>query len=189
MTKRALHCYQVPTQQVHALCNSGARSERCKERSGEKQCNMLARAARRVAGRTTRRHNSVVGDNKVVRMQTEDPRMSKIVIHNGIVYTSGQTGGDAGDCVKLQTQATLAKVDALLAEAKTSKSHALAATIWLKDIDRDFKAFNEVWNAWVDPDNKPVRATVQAAMARPVLLVEIQVTAALDRSPFEDLEF
>ena len=81
------------------------------------------------------------------------------------------------------------KVDALLNEAGTSKSHALSATIWLKDINRDFTAMNEVWNAWVDPENKPVRATVEAAMARDILLVEIQVTAALDKNPFEDLNY
>ena len=115
--------------------------------------------------------------------------MSKIVIHNGVVYTSGQTAGNAGDCIRLQTQATLDKVDALLKEAGTSKSHALSATIWLKDINRDFKGMNEVWNAWVDPENKPVRATVEAAMARDILLVEIQVTAALDKNPFEDLNY
>ena len=149
---------------------------------------MLVRAARRVAV-TARRATSTVGDNRVVRLQTEDPRMSKIVIHNGVVYTSGQTAGDAGDCVKAQTQATLDKVDALLKEAGTSKSHALSATIWLKDINRDFKGMNEVWNEWVDPENKPVRATVEAAMARDVLLVEIQVTAALDKNPFEDLNY
>ena len=75
---------------------------------------MLVRAARRaaVASRAARRATSTVGDNRVVWLQTEDPRMSKIVIHNGVVYTSGQTAGDAGDCVKAQTQATLAKVDA-----------------------------------------------------------------------------
>ena len=80
-------------------------------------------------------------------------------------------------------------MDALLQSAGTSRSHLLTASIWLKDIERDFKEFNEVWNAWVDPENKPVRATVEAAMARDVLLVEIQVTAALDKNPFEDLNY
>lgn len=37
---------------------------------------------------------------------------------------------------------------------------------------------NEVWNGWLDPNNKPVRATVEANLARDVLLVEVQVTAA-----------
>ena len=170
---------------------------------------MIVRAARRVAV-TARRATSTVGDNRVVRLQTEDPRMSKIVIHNGVLPSPkprhrreqrccddsltqawlyrGQTSGDVGDEF-IATQVTLDKVDALLKEAGTSKSHALSATIWLKDINRDFKGMNEVWNAWVDPENKPVRATVEAAMARDILLVEIQVTAALDKNPFEDLNY
>ena len=37
---------------------------------------------------------------------------------------------------------------------------------------------NEVWNAWVDPENKGTRACVEARLARETLYVEIQVTAA-----------
>ena len=105
--------------------------------------------------------------------------MSKIVVHRGVVYTSGQTAADAGETIELQTKACLEKVDELLQLAGTDKSRALQATIWLKDITSDFKRMNQVWNAWVDPQDKPVRATVQAEMARPSILVEIQVTAAL----------
>ena len=103
--------------------------------------------------------------------------MSKIVVHNGIVYISGQTDATA-DNIKEQTQNTLKKVDDLLAQAGTSKSNILTASIWLKDINRDFKGMNDVWNAWLDPENKPVRATVEANLARDILLVEVQVTAA-----------
>lgn len=78
-----------------------------------------------------------------------------------------------------QTQGTLAKIDSLLAQAGTDKKSLLTAQIWVKDIDRDFADMNKVWNEWIDPDNKPVRATVQANMARPNILVEIQVTAAI----------
>ena len=78
-----------------------------------------------------------------------------------------------------QTQGTLAKIDSLLAQAGTDKKSLLTAQIWVKDIDRDFADMNKVWNEWIDPDNKPVRATVQANMARPNILVEIQVTAAV----------
>ena len=35
------------------------------------------------------------------------------------------------------------------------------------------------WNEWVAPGAKPVRATVEARLATPAMLVEIQVTAAL----------
>ena len=103
--------------------------------------------------------------------------MSKIVVHNGIVYISGQTDATA-DNIKEQTQNTLKKVDDLLAQAGTSKSNILTASIWLKDINRDFKGMNDVWNAWLDPENKPVRATTESNLASPNMLVEIQVTAA-----------
>ena len=112
-----------------------------------------------------------------LRLGTDDPRMSKIVVHNGVVYISGQTDATATD-IGGQTANVLKKVDDLLAQAGTSKSNLLTASIWLKDIGRDFKEMNAAWNAWVDPDNKPVRATVEANLAREQLLVEVQVTAA-----------
>mmetsp|Transcript_23025 Transcript_23025/g.47920 ORF Transcript_23025/g.47920 Transcript_23025/m.47920 type:complete len:149 (-) Transcript_23025:746-1192(-) len=118
--------------------------------------------------------------SSITRLGTDDPRMSRIVVHNGIVYISGQTDATAED-IEGQTKNVLAKVDGLLEQAGTSKSNLLTSSIWLKDIGRDFKQMNTVWNGWVDPDNKPVRATVEAAMARPQLLIEIQVTAAIER--------
>lgn len=115
----------------------------------------------------------------IVRLGTEDPRSSKIVIHNGIVYISGQVDATSTD-IAGQTKNTLAKVDDLLTQAGTTKSNLLTASIWLKDINRDFTMMNEVWNEWLDKDNKPVRATVEANLARESLLVEVQVTAAVD---------
>ena len=131
--------------------------------------------------------------------------MSQVVIHkpSGVVYLSGVTAADAGDTLALQMEATLQKIDERLALAGTDKSNLLNCMIWLKDIDRDFKEMNSYWNAWVDPDNKPCRATVEsastftepalpaldashcmtspvtAAVARPAILVEIQATASL----------
>ena len=52
------------------------------------------------------------------------------------------------------------------------------AQVWLKDITRDFKEMNTAWNEWVGKSDKPVRATVEAKLATPAMLVEIQVTAA-----------
>jgi len=115
--------------------------------------------------------------SSIQRIGTDDPRMSRVIIHNGIVYISGQTDATSNN-IKGQTLNTLKKVDDLLKDAGTSKSNLLTASIWLKDIKRDFKDMNEVWNGWLDPNNKPVRATVEANLARDVLLVEVQVTAA-----------
>ena len=103
--------------------------------------------------------------------------MSKVVVHNGVVYLAGQVDGEGRDVAE-QTANTLAKVDALLSMAGSDKSHILTAMIWLKTMD-DAPAMNGIWNAWVDPDNKPARACVSADMAQPNLMVEIQVTAAV----------
>ena len=43
---------------------------------------------------------------------------------------------------------------------------------------RNRAPMNEVWTAWVDPKNLPVRACVEAKLADPACLVEIMVTAA-----------
>lgn len=115
----------------------------------------------------------------IARVGTTDPRMSVAVVHerSGLVFVSGQTAASE-DGIGAQTRAVLAKVDAALASAGTDKSRLLQAQIWLKDIDADFKTMNAEWNAWVDHENKPVRATVQAPMAREAILVEVMVVAA-----------
>ena len=119
---------------------------------------------------------------EIVRLRTEDPRASSIVIHQGVVRLSGQVGeiGNLGSSdLQQQTRETLAKIERLLQEAGTSKSRILEARIWLKDIRSDFAAMNEIWNGWVDPACKGTRYCVEAALAREALLVEIQVVAAV----------
>ncbi len=51
--------------------------------------------------------------------------------------------------------------------------------IWLKDIERDFDGMNVAWEDWISEHAVPTRATCEAKLARPELLVEIIVTAAL----------
>ena len=105
------------------------------------------------------------------------PRMSQAVIHNGLVYLAGQIGAP-GEDTAAQTRAVLDKIDALLAEAGTDKSHVLTATIWLADMS-DFGAMNEVWDQWVGGANAPARATGEVKLATPDYRVEIIITAAL----------
>lgn len=102
-------------------------------------------------------------------------RMSKIVKHNGTVYLCGQVG--AGETVEEQTKDCLARVDALLIEAGSSREHILQATIWLADM-ADFAEMNAVWDAWVPEGHAPARACGEAKLARDVLKVEIIVVAA-----------
>lgn len=112
----------------------------------------------------------------IERIQPEG-RMSQGVVHNGVVYLAGQVGEPGEDVVE-QTRTALREIDALLAEAGTDKSKILIATIWLADI-KDFEAMNSVWDAWVDTDNPPARATGESRLASPDYLVEIIVQAAV----------
>ena len=102
-------------------------------------------------------------------------RMSQIVKHNGTVYLAGQVG--EGGTVADQTRDCLACVDALLAEAGTSKENLLQAIIWLDDM-ADFQEMNEVWDAWVPEGHAPARACGDAKLAAPKFKVEITVIAA-----------
>lgn len=104
------------------------------------------------------------------------PRMSQANIHNGVVYLAGQVG--EGATVGEQTRAILAEIDRLLAMSNSSKERILTAQIWLADMDADFAAMNEAWDAWVAAGNAPGRATGEAKLAAPQYRVEIIVTAA-----------
>ncbi len=112
----------------------------------------------------------------IKRAQITD-RMSRIVTHNGVVYLCGQVGGTE-PTIQEQAHTMLARVDALLQEAGSDREHMLSATIYLRDM-KDFAAFNEVWDTWIIPGTPPARACVEARMARPELLCEISVIAAL----------
>jgi enamine deaminase RidA (YjgF/YER057c/UK114 family) len=109
----------------------------------------------------------------IQRIET-NARMSKIVKHNGVAYLSGQVG--AGDSVTEQTKDCLSRVEALLAQAKSSPERILQAIIWLSDMS-DFDEMNAVWDAWVPQGHAPARACGEARLARKELKVEIIVTA------------
>ncbi|MBO9330790.1 hypothetical protein A6B37_15555 [Achromobacter sp. HZ01] len=104
-------------------------------------------------------------------------RLSRIVIHGETVYLAGVTSSAAGGIAE-QTRDVLAKIDGYLAQAGTDKSRLLSVQIWLKDIDRDFAGMNAVWAEWAPSQAMPARATCEAKLAAPELLVEIIVTAA-----------
>lgn len=107
-----------------------------------------------------------------------NPRMSQIVIHGDTIYLAGQVAGDKGADIVLQTQQVLDKIDALLAEAGSSKSNILSAQVWLTSIGH-YSEMNSVWDAWVPEGDAPARACIEARLAAPEYLVEIGIIAAL----------
>lgn len=100
---------------------------------------------------------------------------SKCVEGAGLVFTTGIADNTSND-IKAQTQRILAETEKLLIAAGSSKASVLYAQIWITDI-RMREAMNEVWCAWLETDQLPARACVEARLADPKNLVEIQVTA------------
>jgi enamine deaminase RidA (YjgF/YER057c/UK114 family) len=103
--------------------------------------------------------------------------LSQAVEHAGTVYLAGVLANDLTKDVKGQTQEVLAEIDRLLARCGSSKSKLLQCHIWVTDI-RNRAPMNEVWTEWVDQDNVPARACVEAKLADPRALVEIMAIAA-----------
>lgn len=103
--------------------------------------------------------------------------LSAAVEHAGVVYLAGQVADDLADGVRGQTEQVLKKIDAVLTAMGTDKSKLLSANVYLADI-RDRDEMNAAWTAWIDPANPPARATVQAKLADPRILVEIMTICA-----------
>lgn len=103
-------------------------------------------------------------------------RFNRIVKANGFVFLSGIIAQDSTGDVKAQTQDILQQIDTLLTKIGASKQQIVTANIWLSDIGT-IGAMNKAWDEWLDRDHAPVRATVEAKLAREDVLVEIQVQA------------
>lgn len=105
------------------------------------------------------------------------PKGSRIVMHDKLVYLSGQVSSDLSGGIEDQTAGVLKRIDEHLALAGIDRSRLLYATVHLKDI-RDVDAMNAVWIAWLGDKDQPARTCVQATMGLPEILVEITAVAA-----------
>ena len=106
-------------------------------------------------------------------------RLSRVVVHNGTAYFSGLTATDRTNDISGQTREVLAKADALLAKIGADRTKLLSAMIWLREMS-DFAGMNVVWEAWIDPEHPPARATVESRLAADDIRIEIRFTVAVD---------
>lgn len=105
-------------------------------------------------------------------------RFSEVTIHNGVVYLAGQLASDFSGDILQQTKETFAAIDQFLADADSDKSRILSATIYLKDIEKDYAAFNSVWDQWMSDVKAAPRTCLEAKLYHPDVLVEITIVAA-----------
>ena len=114
-----------------------------------------------------------------IQRQHTNERMSQIVVHNGTVYLAGQVGGTCPRASSSSPRDPGGHRTSLLEEAGTDKTRILSVTIYLKDIDADFEGMNRVWDQWLPRGVAPARATVEAKLCEPEILLEMSVVAAL----------
>ena len=114
----------------------------------------------------------------MIRRLQPEGRLCGAVVHGGLVYLAGQVPDDTSLDAEGQTADVLRQIDALLAEAGTSKARLLSVQVFLADMD-DLAAMNRAWDRWVDRAHLPARATVQTRLADPAWRVEITAVAAL----------
>lgn len=101
--------------------------------------------------------------------------LSSAVEANGFAFLAGITPKDVTQDIRGQTKQVLTEIDRLLKVCGTDKTKIVSATIWVSDI-RYRDGMNEEWIPWIG-QHLPVRACIEAKLADPRMLVEIQVTA------------
>lgn len=103
-----------------------------------------------------------------------------------LVFVTGQTGRDIGTGklevgLEAQTRRVLANVDAILNAAGCTNADIVKVTLLLADI-RDFKAFDQIYAAWLPGHGvtpaKPARTAFQAAALPAGALIMLDVIAA-----------
>ena len=106
---------------------------------------------------------------------------SQAIKAGGMVFCSGQipidpaTGNLVSDVVSEQTEQVLKNLSEVLKAAGTSLDGVVKTTVFLADMN-DFAEMNEVYGKFFS-DNKPARATVQAARLPRDAKVEIECIA------------
>src|SRR5512142_2246115 len=88
--------------------------------------------------------------------------------------------------LRAQTRRTYSNITGLLASEGATWKDIVRTTCYLRDIERDYKAFNEERTAFYREqglDPLPASTGIQAILCRPDLLIEIEAIAMFRRDP------
>lgn len=108
---------------------------------------------------------------------------SQAVVHDGIVYVSGQLPldpktGVAPEGIVAQTRCVLQNLETVLQAAGSDMSHILKVTVYIADIAL-WAEMNAVYAAFFGEENKPARAAVPVPTLPRGCLLEIEAIAAV----------
>jgi 2-iminobutanoate/2-iminopropanoate deaminase len=108
---------------------------------------------------------------------------SQAVIHNGLLYLSGQipldpaTGQLIRGTIEEETEAVLNNIRIIAEEAGAEIGDVIKLTCYLSDMN-DFARFNDVYKNFFQ-DNPPARTTIQAGKLPLDVQIEIDAIVAL----------
>jgi len=106
---------------------------------------------------------------------------SQAIIHNGILYVSGQvpldpaTGSILRGTIEEEARATLNNLKTIIEEAGYTLEGVLKVNCYLSNLD-DFDRFNDVYRQYF-PELPPARTTIQAGRLPMDIKVEIDAIA------------
>jgi len=104
-------------------------------------------------------------------------KTGNLIFCSGQIPLDPQTGEFVSEEVAEQTRQVLKNLSAVLEAAETSLNNVVKTTVFLADMN-DFAAMNEVYAEFFS-ENKPARATVQAARLPRDARVEIECIAVI----------
>jgi len=110
------------------------------------------------------------------------PRFPAAILHGETAYLSGCVARDLSGDLYHQTLDILRHLDEILASCGSDKSHILAITTYLRDVE-EFEEHHRAWADWWDPARKPCRTVVGAKLFSPECRVEMTVMAARRHGP------
>jgi len=108
---------------------------------------------------------------------------SQAVIHNGLLYLSGQIPVDPSSgrlvrgTIEEETEAVLNNIMIIVEEAGARMANVLKVTCYLADME-DFSRFNDVYKKYFQYD-PPARSTIQAAGLPLDVQIEMDAVVAL----------
>ena len=108
---------------------------------------------------------------------------SQAVIHNGLIYISGQlpinpfSGEKVNGSIEEQTQQILDNIDIILKDAGTGRKNVIKCTVYVSDISL-WGNVNEVYSSFFGK-HKPARAVVPVKDLHFGFKIEIEAIAAM----------
>lgn len=105
---------------------------------------------------------------------------SQGIVAGGFLFTAGVVPRDpdtsevVGTTVEEQASQVMTNMLEILRARGLGFSHVVKTTVYLADVDRDFRAFNEVYQTFFD-EPYPARTTIGSSLRN--ILVEIEAVA------------